>query len=240
MQAIATALARALKSLFHPKMLSMIIWPMLFATLFWGGIAFYFWHDWVRGLTQLASQTNIQATIHEYDLSWIAGYLITFIIIMLLVPVAYITALLITSLFAMPIMVNQVAKSHFPELELKQGGTFSGSIINGIVAVLAYLVLWVITLPLWIFMPFTAIIPILLTAYLNQRLFRYDALAEHANPEEFQQILERSGVKFYLLGGFLALLQLIPILQFFTPIYIGLAFIHLSLAELDNLRKNKQ
>jgi len=167
----------------------MIIWPMLIATLFWGSIALYFWHDWVNNLSQLATQTNIQSYILKYDLTWIASYLISFLIIILLIPVAYITALLITSLFAMPIMVNQVAKSHFPELELKHGGTITGSIRNGIVAVLAYLVLWVITLPLWIFMPFAAIIPILPTAYLNQRLFRYDALAEHASPEEFQRII---------------------------------------------------
>ena len=237
MHPIATALTRALRSMFHPKILSMIIWPMLLAILFWGGIALFFWHGWVNSLTQLVSQTDIEAMILEYNLTWVASYLITFLIIILLIPIAYITALLITSLFAMPVMVNHVAKSHFPMLELKHGGTLVGSINNGIIAVLAYLILWIVTLPLWIFMPFTAIIPVLLTAYLNQRLFRYDALAEHASQEEFKEILARSGGKFYLLGGSLALLQFVPILQFFTPVYIGLAFIHFSLAELDTLRK---
>ena len=238
MQPIITALTQALKSLLQPKILSMILWPMLLATLFWGGIAIYFWHDWVNHLTQLASQTDIQAYIHKYDLNWIASYLIAFLIILLLIPIAYITALLITSLFAMPIMVNHVARNRFPELALKRGGTITGSIINGLVAVFVYLILWLVTLPLWIFMPVAAIIPLLLTAYLNQRLFRYDALAEHASREEFEQILEKSGGKLYLLGGILALLQLVPILQFFTPVYIGLVFIHFGLAELEDLRKN--
>ena len=87
-------------------------------------------------------------------------------------------------------------------------------------------------------MPFALLVPVVLTAYLNQRLFRYDALADHASPEEFEQILERSGGKFYITGAILAVIQLIPILQFFTPIYIGLAFIYLGLAELDRLRRN--
>ncbi len=238
LQPIYIALTQALKSLFHPKMLVMIIWPMLLATVFWGGVAIYFWHDWVSHLAQFAAQTNLQAYILKFDLGWVASYLITLLIVILLIPVAYLTALFITSLFAMPIMVSHVAKARFPQLELKRGGTAAGSIKNAVIAMFAYLVLWVATLPLWLFMPFAAIIPIVLTAYLNQRLFRYDALAEHASAEEFQTILERSGGKLYLLGGILALLQFIPFLQFFTPIYIGLAFIHFSLAELDSLRNN--
>ena len=240
MQETLIALVRALKCFFHPKMLSLILWPMLIATLVWGGAAFYFWHDWVASLTNFAEQLNATAYLQKHELSWIAGYFITFLIFMLLLPVVYITALLITSIFAMPLMINHIALRDFPNLEQKHGGTVAGSVWNGLVAVLIYVVLWLITLPLWLFTPFAVLIPIFLTAYLNQRMFRYDALADHASAIEFEQIMERASTKFYLLGGMLALLQFIPILQFFTPVYIGLAFIYLSLAELDKLRSNSQ
>lgn len=37
------------------------------------------------------------------------------------------------------------------------------------------------------------VLPAVLLAYLNQGLFRYDALAEHASREEFDLIVERAG-----------------------------------------------
>lgn len=239
MQEVLTALIKALKCLFHPRMMSLILWPMLLATLIWGGIAYYFWQDWVNSLTHLAGIADARTYLQQHDLAWIAHYLIFALIILLLIPVTYITALVVTSIFAMPIMVNHVAKRDFPTLEMKHGGTVAGSVRNGIVAIVAYAVLWLLTLPLWLFMPFALVVPIALTAYLNQRLFRYDALAEHASPEEFQLLLERSSGKFYLLGALLALIQLVPILHFFTPIYIGLAFIYLGLAELEKVRGNR-
>jgi len=76
----------------------------------------------------------------------------------------------------------------------------------------------------------------MLMAYLNQRLFRYDALAEHASREEYAQVIERSTLKLYLLGAVVGLLQFVPLLNLFLPVYAGLAFIHLCLAELQQLR----
>ena len=44
--------------------------------------------------------------------------------------------------------------------------------------------LWVVTLPLWLTGIAALILPVLRSAYLGQRLFRYDALAERARREE--------------------------------------------------------
>jgi CysZ protein len=236
MNAVFSALGDAIKSLFHPKMLSLIIWPMLLASLAWGAIAILFWSDWIHGLTHWVSQTPAERYLMQKEWSWVASYLVTIILVMLLVPVIYVTALVITSVFAMPLMVNHVAKKYFPGLELKHGGTLMGSIWNSAIAVFIFCLLWVVTLPLWLFTVLAAALPLILSAYLNQHLFRYDSLADHASREEFQQILERSSGKLYILGAILGLVQFIPVLNFFSPIYIGLAFIHLCLAELQRLR----
>jgi CysZ protein len=79
-------------------------------------------------------------------------------------------------------------------------------------------------------------VPTLLSAYLNQRLFVYDSLTDHASAEEYAQIKERAQGRMFGMGGLLGFVHYIPVLNFFTPIYIGLAFIHLSLAELQRLR----
>jgi uncharacterized protein involved in cysteine biosynthesis len=105
-----------------------------------------------------------------------------------------------------------------------------------LVAIVIFILLWMVTLPLWLFGLPAVVLPVLLSAYLSQRLFRYDALAEHASPEEFERILERAGMRLYVLGAVLAFIQFVPLLNLFSPVYIGLAYIHFCLRELQQLR----
>jgi CysZ protein len=84
------------------------------------------------------------------------------------------------------------------------------------------------------------IVPVVLSAYLTQRLFRYDALSEHASAEEYRAILKTSRGRMYALGFVLALLYFVPLLNLLAPILSGLAFTHFGLAQLCELRaKNK-
>ncbi len=236
MQDVVAAMANAIKSLFHPKMLSLVLWPMVIATALWGGAAFLFWHDWARALARFLGQSGVEPYLSEIGAAWLIHILVTVLILLLVVPLAYVSALLITAIFAMPLMVNHVAQRNYPQLEKRHGGTVAGSVWNGVLAVSVFFALWLLTLPLWLFPAFAWVIPLALSAYLNQRLFRYDALGDHASREEFELLLERAGSRLYLLGGLLALIQFIPILHFFAPVYIGLAFIHFCLAELAKLR----
>ncbi|MBZ0092755.1 MAG: EI24 domain-containing protein [Sulfuricellaceae bacterium] len=236
MQDILSALFKALKSMLHPKILALVLWPVVLAVILWGGLAFFFWSDWVAGLQSLAAHAPVQDFLSRHDLGWVARAAASVLAFLLLVPIGVATALLIAAVVAMPYMVRFLADRDYPDLEMKRGGTVLGSIWNGIAAVLAFAALWLLTLPFWLFGPFAVAIPILLSAYLNQRLFRYDALADHASREEFRQVLERAGGKMYILGGLLGLIQFVPLLNLFLPIYIGLAYIHFCLAELRKLR----
>lgn len=238
MQAILDALGRGFKSLLTPKMLALTLWPMLLALLFWGGLAWLFWDQWAGDLTMLAQQSGIEDRLVQWGFIWLAHWLIVALLLSLLLPAVYVSSLVFTSLFAMPVMLKFVVARDYPDLEMKHGGTFMGSIWNSLIVVVIYLVLWVVTLPLWL-IPFGAlIIPILLSAYLNQRLFSYDALMDHASREEFEQIQARMQGESFGLGAILGFAHYIPILNFFTPIYIGLAYIHFCLGRLRRLREN--
>ncbi|MGH8755199.1 MAG: EI24 domain-containing protein, partial [Burkholderiales bacterium] len=96
-----------------------------------------------------------------------------------------------------------------------------------------------VTLPLWLFGLPAVVLPVLLSAYLSQRLFRYDALSEHASADEFERVLERSGIRLYVLGAILAFILFVPLLNLFSPVYIGLAYIHFCLGELQQLRSGQ-
>ncbi len=237
MKSIASALYAALQTLLHPKMLTMMLWPMLLAMLVWMGAAWIYWSSWISSLTEMLHSPPLEQYLAYGFIAAASHYLIGTVVVLLLLPAIYVTALLITAIFAMPMMLNHVASRRYPELERLHGGSVMGSVWNAVFATFIYLLGWLLCLPLILFTPLAAVLPILLMAYLNQRLFRYDALAEHASPAEFDTIMERATPRLYGLGALLSLLHLVPLLNLFAPVYAGLAFTHLCLAELKNLRE---
>jgi CysZ protein len=236
MQDIVEALGRGFKSLLTPKMLALTLWPMFLALLFWGGLAWFFWDQWAAGITAIAIQNGIEDRLVQWGFVWLAHWLVVALLMSLLLPAVYVSSLVFTAVFAMPVMLKFVVARDYADLEMKHGGTLLGSLWNSLLVLVIYLLLWIITLPFWL-VPFGAIVvPVLLSAYLNQRLFSYDALMDHASREEFRQIQKRSRSGLFSLGGILGFAHYIPILNFFTPIYIGLSYIHFCLGQLKRLR----
>src|SRR3990172_5325728 len=154
------------------------------------------------------------------------------------VPLVLVTATLIIAVVAMPTMVNHVAATHYPTLERRRGGTFAGSVWNAVVALVVFLVFSLLLLPLWFVPLFWPVLPVLLFAYFNQRVFRYDALADHASAEEMRGLFRQHGMSLYLLGIVLSLLAHIPVIGFFIPVVAGLAFIHYLLERVADLRRS--
>jgi hypothetical protein len=152
------------------------------------------------------------------------------------IPLVYFTALLILGIFGMPAMVEHVAKRSYPHLERRHGGGTLGSAWNGVVALLGMLALAVVTVPLWLFPPLWPLIPLLVMAWANQRLLRYDALAEHADREEMRAIFRERRGALYLMGFLMALTAYIPFIGFFVPAFFALAFIDYLLGALDMRR----
>lgn len=237
MNHIIAALGAAFRSILHPRMLMLVLWPMLAAAGGWLFLGIVFWHAWMADLIGL-----LQAVVPASWLanSYVAGAshgLLGLILFMLLVMAVHFSALLITAVFAMPIMVGHVAKRDFPELAEKKGGTFAGSLKNTLIAVAIYLALLVISLPFWLIAPLALILPVALTAWLNQRLFRYDALAEHASREELQRLGGHASAPYFTLGVVAGLVQFVPVLNLFLPVYMGLAFTHFCLGALQRVRE---
>ena len=75
-----------------------------------------------------------------------------------------------------------------------------------------------------------------ITPYLNQRLFSYDALSEHASKEELKILLASNKLSLWSLGLLTGLVQFMPVLNLFAPTLTALAFIHFELARLENYR----
>jgi uncharacterized protein involved in cysteine biosynthesis len=103
-----------------------------------------------------------------------------------------------------------------------------------------FAVLWLASLPLWFTGIGALVLPLLISAHFNQRMFRYDALAEHASAGEYRAVVREAGGRLYTLGLALAALYYVPIVNLLVPVLSGLAFTHLCLAELESLRQQKR
>lgn len=230
------ALGNALRDLFAPRILSIVLLPMLGALAIWATLAWLFWDDWTHWLNQLGAGTAAGQWLEGLGAGWLIRALAALGVIVLLVPLTLITAMIITEIVAMPVIVALVGERYFAGLEKRRGGTLGGSILNSAVAIGIFALLWIVTLPLWLLGILAVILPVLLSAYLNQRLFRYDALADHAAADEYRQVLARAKGSLYFLGLLLSALYYVPVFNLVVPVLSGLAFTHLCLGELQRVR----
>lgn len=231
------ALTRAAKDLLSPRMLSLMLWPMGLALLLWGLVAFWFGAGWKLEILDFLASTPVQGWLEWAGAEWLLAYAALFTIVLLWLPAVYITALLITSLALMPIIVKHVETRHYPSLRRLRGGTVTGSVLNGVAATTIYAVAWLALLPLWLLAPFGALVSVLLNAWLNQRMFMYDALAEHADPGELKTLRKGERGSRYLISTLLGLLVFVPVLNLLVPVYMGLVFTHYGLATLARQRQ---
>ena len=237
---VAGSLLYAAANLLHPRMLWLMVWPMLVSLALWGAVALALWARTAAWLAALLKQW-MEAAIFFIrfdmgDAALIAAHVLLFL---LFVPLVYLTALFILSVFGMQKMVDHVASRAFPALERKRGGGVVGSGWNAAVGLLGLIGLAIVSVPLWLLPPLWPLIPPAILGWVNQRLLRYDALAEHADAQEMARIFRDRRSTLYLLGLLLALAAYVPLLGLFAPVLFGLAFIHYLLGALNSTRLSR-
>ena len=234
---ILSSLLYGFVSLLHPRMLWLMLWPAAVALAVWGTVAFALWARtaaWLAGvLRQWLDAASFLPAFDSGGAPLVAAQVILFLAF---VPLVYLTALFILAIFGMRAMVEHVARRSFPALERRRGGSAAGSGWNGFVALAGMLLLGTASLPLWLIPPLWPLIPVAILGWGNQRLLRYDALAEHADGGEMRAIFRGQRGALYLLGALLAVAAYVPVLGIFAPAWFSLAFIHYLLGVLDGRR----
>ena len=237
---VAGSLFYAAANLLHPRMLWLMLWPRRVSLAIWGTAALALWTRtavWLAGLLkQWMESAMFFLRLDMSDAALIAAHVLLFL---LFVPLVYLTALFILSVFGMQKMVEHVASRSFPGLERRRGGGVAGSGWNALVAFFGMIGLGVVSLPFWFLPPLWPLIPPAILGWVNQRLLRYDALAEHADREEMARLFRDRRASLYLLGLLLALAAYIPIIGLFAPVLFGLAFIHYLLGALNSRRLSR-
>ncbi len=100
MTSVFESLSRAFRDLFQFQVLWIVIWPILVASLLWLLLGVAFWSTfsgWIAsGLTAIGIQTWLQGV----EPSWVAYGIQAIAHLILFVPLVFVTALVITALFA--------------------------------------------------------------------------------------------------------------------------------------------
>lgn len=239
MQDILTALARAARNLFEPRMLAILFLPMLGSLVLWAAVAWIFWDAWTGGIAGALGSTTVAGWLQGWSAAWVVNSASVLLVVIGIVPAIYVTALIITELIAMPVIVRFVGERYYAGLDREAGGTLAGSVLNAAAAIGVFAVLWIVTLPLWLTGVGAVLAPVLTSAYLSQRIFRYDALAEHASAGELRRVIRASRGDLFLLGIALSFLLYVPLVNLLVPVLSGLAFTHFCLGKLARARATK-
>ena len=179
------ALGYGLINAFHPRMLWLMVWPMLVSLVIWGAVAVVAWMRLAMSLAAILKEWLEPALgfirLDFGDATLIAAHVILFL---LFVPLVYVTALFILGVFGMQKMVDYVAERSFPQLRAPARRKRSGQHRQRPLRIGGDARAFVLSLPLWLIPPLWPLIPLVILTWGNQRLLRYDALAEHADKAE--------------------------------------------------------
>ena len=169
--------------------------------------------------------------------AWVAQWAAVFLLLAAFASLTYITAILLVALFALPHLINLVAAHDYPDLGRHGENVFLGSLGNTLGAGAIFLVGCMVMLPLLLIPGALLVLPLLWGTWLNQRTFRFDALAEHATRAEMQRLIAENRSRFYLAGLGTAAAAQLPLLNLLAPAFAALVFVHLGLAALRRQRQ---
>lgn len=221
---------KAFKDILKPRIISVVIMPFLFSFVAWGILTYFLW-GWMEGLgiafynfdwvQSFVAWLNAYFTLSQDPFIWITTLGVTLGVIL---PLAFITALLLTSIFLVPVVVDEIRKADFPTLIKKSNSIFAGTTAS-ISLSAKYFFTWVGTLPLWLIIPGGKIvIPFLLLAWFNSMLFTWEVLVEVADTQEVKLFIKKHRWELFSLGLLTSTLYFVPVLNFGAPVITAACF----------------
>lgn len=215
MNDILRSFGRAVASQMHPRMLMLTVVPFVLATVLWGGLIWWGWDPIMGGARTLLEGSVFTSWIYSM-LDWLGLQALRTVVaplfvLTLAIPLVIASMLIFISLFSVPAVVKHLERS-YPNLRKDHGGSIAGSVFQALGNTVIFLLLVLVTLPLWLIPPFFALIPPVLWGWLTYRVMTYDALSEHATAEERKTLMKRHRVPLLVIGVVVGLLGSAPTL----------------------------
>ena len=188
----------------HPRVIVLSILPVIIMGAVSLSLGYFYWESALMVVrSNLESYELVNAMVHWLEgvgLSSLHLVLAPALLLFLAIPVIVITTLLFVAMFMTPSMVALVASRRFPQLERNKGGSLLASVFRSLGSTVLAAILLVVTIPLWLVPPLILILPPLIWGWLTYRVMSFDALAEHASPEERHQIFKENRLQLLGIG----------------------------------------
>jgi len=216
MRAVLISFGRALLSQLRFKMLLLTATPFLLSVAIWGVLLWLGLQpaiDWLQAyFTDTGSFRAAGEVLAWFGLGAFKTVLVPLIAMWMLLPLMILTALVFVGIMALPIIVRHVANRRYPELERRKGGSVWGSLWVALWSFLTFVALWLLTLPLSLIPPLTFVAQPVLWGWLTYRVMTYDALAAHADRQEYHHIVRMHRWPLLLIGTIAGALGTAPTL----------------------------
>ncbi len=228
---VFAAFRRSLRDLARGEILWQAIWPPLLSLALWISVGLALWPHGVALMERIVPQLRWSGW------EWVSQWAAAFLLLAAFAVLAYLTAVFLVAVFALPRLVDIVARRDYPELGRHGENVFWGSLGNTLGAGAIFLVGGLALLPLLLIPGALLVLPLLWAAWLNQRTFRFDALAEHATASEMQRLARDNRGRFLFAGLGSAAVAHVPLANLLAPAFTALVFVHLGLAALRRQRQ---
>ncbi len=233
MSEVFLALNRSLMSLGRGRVWLYLLGPAVFALLIMIGLSVVVLDQLVAAFVEQPPMIWITA----WGAFWLAHLLAALGGWLLILSASYLLAMILTAVVVLPLLLNYLAKTDYPELAQMGADSFVGSLWNSLWAALLFILGWAITLPLWLIPGMGLILPLFWMAWLNRRTFAYDTLSLHATDDEWREIRRQQGMPLLALGFLMAALAHVPFVGMLAPSLAALAYVHFCLEALRQLRQ---
>lgn len=220
---------RAVTYCLRPRVIALSFLPLLLMVALMLGLGYFFWEsalDWVRvTLESSLLVNNVWAWLQSVGAGSLKMVLAPLIVIFAVTPVIVVLSLLVVAVLMTPSLTLLVAERRFPQLERKRGGSVMFSLLWSLGSTLLALIALIISIPLWLVPPLILVLPPLIWGWLTYRVMAFDALAEHASPEERREIFRRHRGWLLGIGVFCGYLGAAPSLIWASGALLAAAFV---------------
>ncbi|MDN8613978.1 EI24 domain-containing protein [Variovorax ginsengisoli] len=223
---------RAVAYCLHPRVIVQSLLPLGLMIALATVLGYFYWDAavaWTRSaLDAWPLLAGFWGWIGRFFSGDVTAALAPLVVVFAATPLIVVVSLLIVAGIMAPALTRLVAERRFASLEQKKGASFFGSMARSIgLTVLALLAL-VVSMPLWLIPPLVLILPPLIWGWLTYRVMSFDALAEHASPEERDTLLRTHRLPLLGIGVLCGYLGAAPSIVWASGLLFAAAFFVLA------------
>ncbi len=231
------SLGRAFAQIWHPRMLLLTLLPFVICGVLALAAYYFFWEDAITGVKTFLDSSSLLQSAYAW-LAWMGiknsnAFLAPLMVVSLVVPMLVVLSLLVVAVLGMPQALRFVAARRFPQLERKGGkGAFAQSALNSMGWTLIAIIALIVSIPLWFIPPLFLILPPLIWGWLTYKVMSFDALADHATPEERRVVVSNHKTPLLMMGVITGFIGAAPSLLWVGSIATVILFPLISLVSL--------